>query len=45
MGLYKSEAKKAVEDATAEEDSKCLVEEAAEEGEKSAAEVTDDGSF
>ena len=35
MALSKSEAKKAAEDAAAEEDSKCLAEEAAGEGEKS----------
>ena len=45
MGLSQYEAKKAAEDATAEEESKCLAAEAAGEGEKSAAEVTDDGSF
>ena len=45
MGLSQSEAKKAAEDATAEEKSKCLTAEAAGEGEKSAAEVTEDGSF
>ena len=33
MGLYQSEANKAEEDATAEEERKCLVEEAAGEGE------------
>ena len=34
MGLYKSKAYNTVEDAAAEEESKCLVAEAAEEGEK-----------
>ena len=34
MGLSQSEAKKAAEDAAAEEDSKCLAAEAAGEGEK-----------
>ena len=45
MGLSQSEAKKAAEDATAEEESKCLASEAIGEGEKSAAEVSEDGSF
>ena len=45
MGLSQSEAKKAAEYATSEEERKCLVAEAAGEGEKSAAEVTEDGSF
>ena len=45
MGLSQSEAKKAAEDATVEEESKFLAAEAAEEGEKSAAEVTEDGYF
>ena len=45
MGLSQSEANKAAEDATAEEESKCLAAEASGEGEKSAAEVTEDGSF
>ena len=45
MGLSKSEAKKAAEDAAAEEERKCLVAEASGKGEKSAAEVTEDGSF
>ena len=45
MGLSQSEAKKAAEDATAEEERKCMAAEAAGEVEKSAAEVTDDGSF
>ena len=40
MGISKSEAKKAAEDATAEEESKCMAAEAAGEGEKSAAEVS-----
>ena len=35
MALSKSEAKKAAEDAAAEEESKCLAAEAAGEGEKS----------
>ena len=35
MGLSKSEAKKTAEDATAEEERKCLAAEAAGEGEKS----------
>ena len=35
MALSKSEAKKAAEDATAEEERKCLTEEAAGEGKKS----------
>ena len=39
MGLSKSEAKKAVEDAAEEEERKCLAAEAAGEGEKS-----DDGA-
>ena len=45
MGLSQSEAKKAAEDATAEEESKYLAAEAAGWGEKSAAEVSEDGSF
>ena len=45
MGLSQSEAKKAAEDATAEEGRKYLAAEAAGEGEKSAAEVTEYGSF
>ena len=45
MGISQPEAKKAVEYATAEEESKCMAAEAAGEGETSAAEVTDDGSF
>ena len=45
MVLSQSEAKKAAEDATAEEESKYLAAEASGEGEKSAAEVTEDGSF
>ena len=45
MGLSQSKAKKAAEDTTAEGESKCLAAEAAGEGEKSAAEVTEDGSF
>ena len=45
IGISQSEAKKAAEDATAEEVSKCMAAEAAGEGEKSAAQVTDDGSF
>ena len=45
MGLSQSEAKKASEDATSEEERKCLTAEAVGEGEKSAAEVTEDGSF
>ena len=45
MGLSQSEANKVAEDATAEEWSKFLAEEAAGEGEKSAAEVTEYGSF
>ena len=40
MGLSNSEAKKAAEDTTAEEESKCMAAEAAGEGEKSAAEVS-----
>ena len=40
MGLSQSEAKKAAEDATAEEEIKCLAEKAAGEGEKSVDEVT-----
>ena len=35
VGLSQSEAKKAVEDASAEEETKCLAAEAAGEGEKS----------
>ena len=35
MGLSQSESKKAAEDATAEEDRKCLAAEATGEGEKS----------
>ena len=35
LAISKSEAKKAAEDAAAEEESKCLAEEAAGEGEKS----------
>ena len=45
MGLSQSEAKKASEDATSEEESKFLAAESAGEGEKSAAEVTEDGSL
>ena len=45
MGLSQSEAKKAAEDATSEEERKCLTAEAAGEGGKSAAEVTEDGYF
>ena len=45
MGISQSEAKKAAEDATTGEDSKCLESEAAGEDEKSAAEVTEDGSL
>ena len=45
MGLSQSEAKKAAEDAAAKEERKCLAAEAAGEGEKSAAEVTEDGYF
>ena len=45
MSLSQSEAKKAAEDATAEEESKRLTAEAAGEGEKSAAELTQYGSF
>ena len=45
MGLSKYEAKKAAKDATVEEDSKCLAEESAGEVEKSAVDVTEDGSF
>ena len=45
MGIYQSEAKKAAEDVAAEEEIKCLAAEAAGEGEKSAAEVTEDGYF
>ena len=45
IGLYKSEANKAAEDATAEEERKCLAAEAAGEGEKSAAEATEYGYF
>ena len=45
MGLSKYEAKKAAKDATVEEESKCLAEETAGEGEKSATEVTKDGYF
>ena len=45
MGLSQSEAKRAAGDSTAEEEIKCLAAEAAGGGEKSAAEVTEDGSF
>ena len=43
MGISHSEEKNAAEDATAEEERKCLAAEAAGEDEKSAAEVTDNG--
>ena len=45
MGISQSEAKKAAEYSTEEEERKCLVAEAAGDGEKSAAEATEDGSF
>ena len=45
IGLSQSEAKKASEDATSEEEIKFLVEEADGEGERSAADVTEDRSF
>ena len=45
MGLSQSEAKKSVEYATAEEESKCLASEAAGEVDKPVYEVIDDGSF
>ena len=45
MGISQSEAKKVEEDAGAEEERKCMAAEAAEESEKSASEVTEDGSF
>ena len=45
MGLSKYEAKKAAKDATVEEESKCLATDSSGEGEKSAADVTEDGSF
>ena len=45
MGLSKYGANKAAECSTSEEEIKCLAEEAAGEGEKSAAEVTKDGSL
>ena len=45
MGLSKYEAKKAAKVATVDEESRCLVSESAREGEKSAADVTEDGSF
>ena len=45
MGLSQYEVKKAAEDATAEEESKYLVAEAAGEGERSAAEVEYYGSL
>ena len=45
MGLSQSEAKKSVEYATAEEESKCLASEAAGEVDKPVYEVTEDGSF
>ena len=45
MALYQYEAKKTAGDATSEEESKCLVAEDAGEGEKSAAEVTANGSL
>ena len=45
MEIYKSKAKRAAEDAAAEEERKCLAEEASGEGEKSVAEVTEDGYF
>ena len=44
MGLSQYEAKNAAEDAKEEEESKCLAAEASGEGEKSSAEVTEDGS-
>ena len=45
MALSKSETRKAAKDAAAEGGSKCIAAEAAGEGEKSAAEVTEYGSF
>ena len=45
MGISQSESNNSAEDATAEEERKCLAAEAAGEGEKSAAEVTEGGSF
>ena len=45
MGQSQSEANKVEEDAAAEKESKCMAAEAAGEGEKSSAEVTDDKSF
>ena len=45
MALSKSEAKKSEEDEAAEEERKYLAAEAAGEGEKSAAEIAEDGSF
>ena len=45
MGISQYEARKAEEDATAKEYSKFLAAEAAGEGDKSSAEVTEDGSF
>ena len=43
IGLSKSEAKKSEEDATEEEEIKCLEAESTGEGKKSAAEVTENG--
>ena len=45
MGLSKYEAKKAAKDATVEEENKFLAADSSGEGEKSAADVTEDGSF
>ena len=45
MGISQSEAEKAAEYTTADEDSKFLAAEAAGKDEKSAAEVTEYGSF
>ena len=45
LGISQSKANKATEYAASEEESKCLAAEAAGEGEKSAAEVTEDGSL
>ena len=45
MGISQYEAKKAAEDAEEEEERKCLESESTGEGEKSAAEVNEYGSF
>ena len=45
MGLYQSKAKKSAKDEAVEEGRKFLAEEAAGEGERSEAEVYEDGSF